>query len=129
MIETATAPAAPAGNETVTLSKTEYEALLERLEDLEDIAAARKTEHDQRWPHEIVVRLMSGTEPPLRILRAHRGMTQAALAEKTGLKQGYISELESGRKAGSPQALRALARALDADVDDLIPLEDPTTEP
>lgn len=121
MTEPATMMTAGPNGETVTIPKAEYDALLARLEDLEDIAAARKTEDDERWPHDVVVRLMSGVDSPLRVIREHRGLTQAALAEAAGLKQGYLSELESGRKAGSPQALRALARVLRVDVDDLSP--------
>ena len=42
---------------------------------------------------------------------------------QAGLKQGYISELESGRKTGSLDALKALAKTLRCRLDDLAPLD------
>jgi transcriptional regulator with XRE-family HTH domain len=51
----------------------------------------------------------------LRALRRWKGMKQLDLALGAKLVQGYVSDLESGRKGGTPKTLRALARALDVD--------------
>lgn len=40
-------------------------------------------------------------------------MTQTRLAEATGLAQGYISDLERGRRQGTPETLTRIAKALD----------------
>ncbi len=61
---------------------------------------------------------------PLRVIRKWRGLTQSALAGKANLRQAYLSELEAGKKTPSVEALRALARALDIDVETLLPPED-----
>jgi transcriptional regulator with XRE-family HTH domain len=53
----------------------------------------------------------------LRALRRWRDITQSELAAKAEVGQGYISDLESRRKAGAPETLRRLAQALD------VPLE------
>jgi mRNA interferase RelE/StbE len=109
---------------TITIPKAEYDAMRERLEDLEDILAARAVEDDERIPHEIAERLLFGGDHPIRVWREHRGLTQKQLAEGAGLRQGYLSEIESGKKPGSVAAFKALASALDVDVDDLLTADD-----
>ncbi|MCL1939736.1 MAG: helix-turn-helix domain-containing protein [Desulfovibrionaceae bacterium] len=42
-----------------------------------------------------------------------RGMTQAQLAEKTDLAQNYISQIKTGSRYGSIEALQKIADALD----------------
>jgi transcriptional regulator with XRE-family HTH domain len=43
------------------------------------------------------------------------------LEKKSGVKQSYISEIETRKKTGSVATLKALADALNLTVDDLIP--------
>lgn len=45
----------------------------------------------------------------LRLLRRKHALSQELLAEKTGLSQKYVSELERGMKSPSWQTLLALA--------------------
>lgn len=115
--------------ETVTLTRADYEALLEALEDAEAIAAlnadAAKEEAagkaDYRadcLPVELVERMLAG-ESPVRVWREHRGMTAKALAEAAGVARGYVSEIESGKKPGSLSVLKKLATALRVEVGDL----------
>ena len=77
-------------SETVTLSRAEYEALIERLEDAEDLATVAATEAREAalgkeearadyLPIELVRRLSAG-EHPVRAWRAHRGLGRDALA-------------------------------------------------
>jgi len=49
----------------------------------------------------------------LRALRRWRDITQSDLAAKADVGQGYISDLESGRRTGAPETLRRLAQVLD----------------
>jgi DNA-binding XRE family transcriptional regulator len=49
----------------------------------------------------------------LQALRKWRGKTQVALAQAAGIQQGYLSDLESGRRSGTQDTLDRLARALD----------------
>jgi len=117
--------------DTVLLSRADYEILLDALEDAEDLAvvadrrareAALGVEAARKryvpWP--VMERLIEG-ENPVRVLREHRGMTLRALAEAAKLPPGYLSEIETGRKPGSARALARLARALDVDIEDLLP--------
>ncbi|MBI5122051.1 MAG: helix-turn-helix transcriptional regulator [Rhodospirillales bacterium] len=112
-------------DETVTLSRADYEALLEALEDAQDIATilavddAVKRGEDEYLPGELVMRLIEG-EHPVRVWREHRGLTAKALAEKAGVSAAYLSEIESCKKPGSLDAMAKIARALSVQVDDLL---------
>jgi DNA-binding XRE family transcriptional regulator len=110
--------------DTVTLSRVDYDSLLEALEDARDIAkihavetavAAGETEY---IPVDMAERLLAG-EHPLRVWREHRGLTGSALAKLAGVPQSYVSEIENGRKPGSFDAMTKLARALNVSLDDL----------
>ena len=107
----------------VSLSRTRYERLMEEIEELRDIAIARKAlaEKDiaEYLPAELVVRMIAG-EHPVRVWREHRGLALSALAEKANISPGYLSEIENGKKPGSLAAMKALAGALGLAVDDLL---------
>jgi len=120
-------------DETVTLRRTDFETMLQALEDNEDQSALRAVEareHEigkaiaraHHLPVEAVIRLMGG-EHPLRVWREHLGLTASALAENAGIARSYLVEIEKGRKPGSMSAYRRLAKALDLTVDDLMPAE------
>lgn len=53
----------------------------------------------------------------LKAIRKWRDETQRHLEFVTGIGQGYLSDLESGRRAGSPETIAKLAKALDVPVD------------
>ena len=111
----------PKGETLVVLPLEEYEALV----DAADISAADKVRaeieagRDELVPDAMVGRLISG-ESPIRVWREHRGMSATALAERAGISAGYLSELESGKKAGGIDTLRRIAGALGLVIDDLL---------
>lgn len=49
----------------------------------------------------------------LKELRVQANFSQMKLAEKADLSVGYICDLESGRRWGTPETFTKLARALD----------------
>ena len=115
--------------DTVTLTRAEYEALIERLEDAEDNAFVDAVEAREReigkdkaradyLPGELVRRLIEG-EHPVRVWRAHRGLRRDALAATAGIAPSYLTEIETRRKPGSFAALAKLATALHVSLDDL----------
>lgn len=57
----------------------------------------------------------------IRETRKSRGLTQAELAEKTGLPQSHISRLEAGRHSPSHKTLECIAAALAVSVGDFDP--------
>lgn len=113
----------------MTLSQTKYETLLNRLEDAEDNARLREIEAAEQaqgkgtaradyLPIELVDRLVAG-EHPIRVWRQHRGLTRDALAASAGVAPSYVTEIETGKKPGSFDALAKLAAALKISLDDI----------
>lgn len=49
----------------------------------------------------------------IRYYRRQRDMTQTALARRANVNQGFLSEIERGKRRCSPSSLRAIAVALD----------------
>lgn len=111
--------------DSVTLAKSDYEALLEALEEAEDRARLRRVEADlaagrtEELPWEMAEKLLEGHNP-IRVWRTHRGLTASALAQAAGITPGFLSQLESGKKAGSAFTLKRLARELGVDMADLV---------
>jgi Helix-turn-helix len=116
---------APSGEELVVLARSEYEALLERAdheaEDVDDVAIydARKAElaaGGTVLPPEVSAAILRG-ESRLKAIRHWRDETQLHLNMMTGIGQGYLSDLESGRRAGTPETIAKLAHALKVPVE------------
>lgn len=105
--------------ETVTLTREEYEALVERNTVLEDALAAIDADDGVRVPHAVALAIMNG-KSPIVAYRHHLGLTLQELSAKTGLAVSYLSEIERGRKAGSTVAMRAIAGALGTTIDVLL---------
>jgi len=116
-------------SDTVTLSRAEYEALLDRLEDAEDNArldnvlvreqeTGKKAAREDYLPVELVDRLCAG-EHPVRVWRIHRGLTREALAASAGVAPSYLTEIETRKKPGSLDTLAKLAAALKISLDDI----------
>ena len=105
--------------ETVTISRREYEALMERKGQLEDILAARNADDGVRVPHTVAVDIMRG-KGAILAFRHYRGMTLRELSQRTGIAVGYLSEVERGRKPGSVSALARIAGALGTTIDALV---------
>lgn len=115
---------APNGEELVVLTRTEYDALVAAAEpydeDADDAAifdqrmAELAAGQDARLPPEVSAALLRG-DSLLKALRNWRDMTQMHLAFRTQLGQGYISDLEAGRRNGTKETLAQIAKALDVD--------------
>jgi transcriptional regulator with XRE-family HTH domain len=57
----------------------------------------------------------------VKALRERHGLSQNALARRSGVSQAFLSRLEAGeRQEVGSSALRSLARALQVTVDDLL---------
>jgi mRNA-degrading endonuclease RelE of RelBE toxin-antitoxin system/DNA-binding XRE family transcriptional regulator len=115
----------PGGEELVVLPRADYEALLDRAgheaEDADDAAIydARKAELAAGGvvlPPEVGAAMLRG-ESRLKAIRNWRGETQLHLNSKTGIGQGYLSDLENGRRTGAPETIAKLAQALNVPVE------------
>ena len=107
--------------EAVRLTRAQYEELIERVEDAEDLAAIARIEAREAvlgveaaqadyLPIELVERLIAG-EYPVRVWRAHRGLTREAPAAAAGAA--------TRKKPGSVDALAKLAAALRVSLGDI----------
>lgn len=109
---------------TVTLSRREWEAFIDALDEQHDLEVLREADErrargeDTALPVAYAERLFTG-ENPVRVWREFRGLSTTALARKAKVSQPYLSEIENGVKPGSVAALKKLATALGVDLDDL----------
>jgi hypothetical protein len=113
----------PSGEELVVLPRAEYEALVAAANAEEDEAdaavydarkAALKAGADARLPPEVSAAILRG-DSLLKALRKWRDKTQLHVCHMTGITQGYLSDLESGRRRGSPETLKQIAHVLRID--------------
>jgi DNA-binding XRE family transcriptional regulator len=107
--------------EFAVLPISEYRKLLQRLEELEDVRDFRdyKRSPAESFPTDVVNRLLDG-DNPVKVWREYRRLTQSQLAERTGVTIAHISQIESGKRECSVKLLKALAAALDVDVEMLL---------
>ncbi len=111
--------------EVAILPRREYEALAAKAAEAdEDIGTARLVARARKEiatgapliPKAVVDRIAKGGNA-LRVLRDWRDMTQLHLSFKTNIGQGYLSDLESGRRKGTTTALKKIAEALKVPLD------------
>lgn len=115
----------PAGERLVVLPEADYNRLVAAAEDAADSAAVEAFRQklaagdEEMIPAEIVDRILDG-ENRIRVWRDHRGMTSTALAEKAGIAQAFLSQIETGKREGTIDTLKKLAAALNVTIDDLV---------
>jgi hypothetical protein len=114
--------------EVAILPRKEYEALVAKAAEAEEdartarlVARARKeiAAGEPVIPFDVVNRIANG-ESPIRVIREWKDITQLKLAHETNIGQGYISDLENGRRKGTAAALKEIARVLDVPLDLLV---------
>jgi len=115
----------PGGERLVVVPETDYIDLIRRAEDAADTEAVRRFRaalaagEEELLPAEFVDRLLSG-DNPLRVWREYRGLTVKALAEEAGVAASYLSQIETGKRAGTVETLGRLAAILRTTIDDLV---------
>jgi len=111
--------------EWAVLPYQEYLKIMEKAETLEDIKEydkvmrALENGEEELVPADVVESILEG-ENPVRVWREYRGLTQQELATQAEISTAYLSQLERGKRTGTPRVLAAIARALAIDVDDLL---------
>jgi DNA-binding XRE family transcriptional regulator len=111
--------------EVAILPRKDYERLVRLAEEAEeDAGTARILARAKREvamgapliPKPVVDRLVGG-ENPIRVLREFRGHTQPELASAIGIGQGYLSDLETGKRKGPLELHKKIAQALGVPLD------------
>ncbi|MFZ2444892.1 MAG: helix-turn-helix transcriptional regulator [Syntrophobacteraceae bacterium] len=111
--------------EWAVIPYTEYERLLEAAEDLEDVRdydavkQALASGSEELVPGAVADRLLDG-ENPVRVWRKHRGLSVSNLAAACGLTPAAVSQIENGKRSPSIETVKAIAAALNIEVDDII---------
>ena len=107
------------GQKFVLVPIERYPHVLEDLEMLEDIRDFEEVKalDEETFPSEVVDRLVLDNENPIKVFREYRGLTQEQLADKTGIQPSDLATMETGQKSGSAETLKAIAEALNLDVD------------
>ena len=109
-----------ASAETISLTKAEYEALVQRNADLEDVVAAIAADRSgTRIPHNVALAIANGASP-ITAFRTHAGLTLRELATRAAISPGYLSEIERGVKPGSAAVLARIAHELETTIDALL---------
>lgn len=87
---------------------------------------AKAADDGFRVPAFVIDAELNGAHP-VHAWRDFRGLTQQALSNAAGISKPYLSQIESGKRAGTAKVLAAIARALDVPVDLLVRERNPTT--
>ena len=115
--------------EVAILPRADYERLKKLADEaIEDAGTARLVARARKevaggmplLPKETVDRLANG-ENPIRVLREFRGQTQLKFAASISIAQGYLSDLESGKRKGPLALHQKIARALNVPLELLAP--------
>ncbi|MEI8174310.1 MAG: helix-turn-helix domain-containing protein [Deltaproteobacteria bacterium] len=111
--------------EFAVIPYADYEHFLELIEDEADARAVAEFHADYAAgkafliPDDILHRELAG-ESPVKLWRMERNLTQQELAGRAGISKSYLSQIETGKRQGTVETLRAIALALDVPPDVLI---------
>ena len=111
--------------EFAVIPYADYEHFLELIEDEADARAVAEFHADYAAgkvflvPDDILRRELAG-ESPVKLWRIQRNLTQQELSGRAGISKPYLSQIETGKRQGTVETLRAIARALDVPPDVLI---------
>jgi DNA-binding XRE family transcriptional regulator len=94
--------------------------MLQDIRDYDAVKSAIERGEEELVPAEVVYAILDGGNP-IKVWREHRGFTQQQLAEAVGISTPYLSQLETGKRAGTPDVLKAIAKALGVTMDDILP--------
>ena len=108
----------PGGEELAILPRAELEEIIAAASHAPALADFRSGRDPGLSADEM--RELLAAASPLAFWRRRRGLTQAALARAAGLAQNYVSDLENGKRQGSPSQWFKLAQLLDISMEDLV---------
>ena len=92
--------------------------LLEGLDDEALFEAAKIADDGFRVPGMVVNAIIDGSHP-VKAWREYRGLTQEVLAFQAGISKAYLCQIETGKRVGAVKTLKAVAKALGVNLDDV----------
>ncbi len=96
--------------------------MLQDVRDYDTILEAVEQGEEERIPAKVVYAIYDG-ENPIRVWREYRKFTQKQLADAAGISTPYLSQLESGKRAGKTEVLSAIANALNLTLEDILKMD------
>jgi DNA-binding XRE family transcriptional regulator len=110
--------------EWAVLPYDEYVRLKEEAEMMQDIvdydaAVEALKQGEELIPGDVMFAILDG-ENPIRVWRHYRDLTQQELADRAGISKPYLSQIETGKRAGTAEVLAAIAGALGVTIDDVM---------
>lgn len=114
----------PSGERLVVLPEADFQSLVDAADEAADRLAVQDFRRklaegaEELVPAEVVDRILLG-ENRIRVWRDHRKLSAAVLAERAGIAQSFLSQLETGRREGKLVTLRKIAAALNVTLDEL----------
>ena len=93
--------------------------MLQDIRDYDAVKAAIAEGTEELIPAEVAFALLDGGNP-VKIWRDYRGLGQQQLAEMVGISTPYLSQIETDKRSGTAEMLRAIARALGVGLDDIV---------
>lgn len=115
----------PSGDRMAVIPLADYECLVASAEDAADVRAYDEVKRrlaageEELVPAEIANRILDG-ENSIKVWREYRGMTAVQLAKKADITRPYLTQVENGKRDGTVQTLRRIAKALGVSIEDLI---------
>jgi len=103
----------------IYLELVEQAEMLQDVRDYDSVKAALARGEEELVPSEVVYAILDG-ENPIKVWRNFYKMAQHELAERAGVSIPYLSQLETGKRKGSLKVLKAIARALNLSLGDLV---------
>jgi DNA-binding XRE family transcriptional regulator len=114
----------PGGEELALIPRAEFEALraaaerIEAMEHAQVLAGYREGRLPGLTPEEALA--FAEAPSPLAFWRKRAELTQGALAEKVGVTQNYLSDVETGKRAGPVSIWLKLSAVLGALIEVLV---------
>ena len=111
--------------EWAVLPYDEYLRLVEEAEMLQDIRdydsakSAIERGEEELVPGEVTFAILDGANP-IKVWREYRGLTQQQLAEAAGISTPYLSQIETHKRTGTTEVLKAIVKALKLTLDDIV---------
>lgn len=93
--------------------------MLQDIRDYDAVKAAIAQGTEELIPAEVAFALLDGGNP-VKIWRDYRGLGQQQLAEMVGISTPYLSQIETGKRSGTAEMLRAIAKALGVGLDEIV---------
>ncbi len=117
----------PSGDDMVVMSLADYEDIVDAKAARDAKAAIASGEEEMLTEDEVKELLAAPT--PLSFWRRKRNLRQGQIAEVLGFAQGYISDIENGRRHGGIKFYRRLVPLLGVPLESLLPPDDDDYEP